>query len=79
MLKSLLKKRELLIALQRLKKFVLKTMYAWFTLQLLLHNAKHYSFRSDPSSNIILDNLKHSILSFEVLILIYYTENANTF
>lgn len=54
-------------------------MYAWFTLQLLLHNAKHYSFRSDPSSNIILDNLKHSILSFEVLILIYYTENANTF
>lgn len=52
-----------------------------FMLQLLLCRAKHYSFRSDPTSlySIILDNFKHNLLSFEVLILTYYTENANIF
>lgn len=59
----------------------IKTMSTSFMLHLLLCRAKHYSFRSDPSSlyNIILDNFKHNLLSFKVLILTYYTENANIF
>lgn len=82
MSKSLLKKKEIAIALQKLKKLVfIKTMFTWFMLQLLSGKAKQYSFRSDPSSlcNIILDNFKHNFLSFKVVILIYYTENANKF